>query len=181
MLSKISIIIPVYNAAPYLRDCLNSVINQTMCEIQIICINDGSTDNSSSILEKYAGYDSRFLIINKTNGGVASARNVGLTHVTGKYVLFVDSDDTVDIKLCEKVYEKAEQSKADFVLFFHDTPNGHKAICDTTISTDDKFEWEEKKSLLNFATVWGKLWRSDFIQKYNLKFYGNRSRYFKSV
>jgi glycosyltransferase involved in cell wall biosynthesis len=177
MFPQISIIIPVYNAAPYLRDCLDSVINQTMSEIQIICINDGSTDNSSSILEEYANRDSRILFINKANGGVAFARNVGLTHATGKYVLFVDSDDTVDIKLCEKVYEKAEQSKADFVLFFHDTPNGHTMICDTTISTDDKFEWEEKKSLLNFATIWGKLWRNDFLKKYDLKCY-EKLRYF---
>jgi glycosyltransferase involved in cell wall biosynthesis len=171
MLAKISIIIPVYNAALYLRDCLDSVINQTMNEIQIICINDGSTDNSYEILKEYASRDSRFLIINKTNAGVASARNVGLAHATGKYVLFVDSDDTVDIKLCERVCHKAEQSNADFVLFFHDTPNGHTMTCDTTITLDDKIEWNEKKEIFYFATIWGKLWRNDFLKKYDLKFY----------
>jgi glycosyltransferase involved in cell wall biosynthesis len=171
MYPQISIIIPVYNVEPYLRDCLDSVVNQTMREIQIICINDGSTDNSFAILEEYASRDSRFLIVNKTNAGVASARNVGLAHVTGKYVLFVDSDDTVDIKLCEKVYEKAEQSNADFVLFFHDTPNGHTMTCDTSITYDDKIKWNEKKTIFYFATVWGKLWRNDFLKKHDLKFY----------
>jgi glycosyltransferase involved in cell wall biosynthesis len=168
---KISIVIPVYNAESYLRDCLDSVVNQTMREIQIICINDGSTDLSLSILEEYANDDSRILLINKINAGVAAARNEGLARATGKYILFVDSDDTVDTKLCEKVYAKAEQSNADFVLFFHDTPNGHPCVCDTTISTDDKIKWEEKKSLLNFGTVWGKLWRKNFLDKHNLKFY----------
>jgi glycosyltransferase involved in cell wall biosynthesis len=168
---KISIIIPVYNAEPYLRECLDSVVNQTMYEIQIICINDGSNDLSLSILEEYANDDSRILLIDKTNAGVAAARNDGLVRATGKYILFVDSDDTVDTKLCEKVYAKAEQANADFVLFFHNTPNGHPCVCDTTISTDDKIKWEEKKSLLNFGTVWGKLWRKIFLDKHNLKFY----------
>jgi glycosyltransferase involved in cell wall biosynthesis len=171
MFPKISIIIPVYNVEPYLRNCLDSVVNQTMREIQIICINDGSTDNSSVILGECAGCDSRFLIINKTNGGVASARNAGLALAIGKYVIFVDSDDTVDIKLCEKVYEKAEQSNADFVLFFHDTSDNQRRICDITINTDDKVSWEEKKCLLKFGLVCGKLWRKDFLQKNNLKFY----------
>jgi glycosyltransferase involved in cell wall biosynthesis len=148
-----------------------------MREIQIICINDGSTDNSYAILKEYAGSDSRFLIVNKTNAGVSSARNVGLTHAIGKYVLFVDSDDTVDTRLCEKVYSKAEQSNADFVLFFHDTPNGHTMFCDTSITCDDKIEWNEKKSIYYFATIWGKLWRNDFLKKYDLTCY-EKLRYF---
>ncbi|MDR1493195.1 MAG: glycosyltransferase [Planctomycetaceae bacterium] len=171
MFPKISIIIPVYNAEPYLRECLDSVINQTMREIQIICVNDGSTDGSPAILEEYAAKDTRILVVNKENGGVASARNTAFSYVTGKYLLFVDSDDTVDLRLCEKVYTKAEQSNADFVLFFHDTPNGHEFICDMSISPNDKVAWEEKKTILNFGTVWGKLWKTDFLKKYNLKSY----------
>jgi glycosyltransferase involved in cell wall biosynthesis len=167
----ISIIIPVYNAESYLRECLDSVVNQTMCDIQIICINDGSTDHSSAILEEYAAQDVRVLIINKENGGVAVARNTAFSHVTGKYILFIDSDDTVDLRLCEKVYLKAEETNADFVLFFHDTPNGHEYICDTSITSNDKITWEEKKTIFNFGTVWGKLWRTDFLKKYELKFY----------
>ncbi|MDR2169543.1 MAG: glycosyltransferase [Planctomycetaceae bacterium] len=168
---KISIIIPVYNVELYLRDCLDSVVNQTMQEIQIICINDGSTDDSLKILNDYASRDCRILIIDKPNAGVSSARNVGLKHTKGKYILFVDSDDTVDIKLCEKVYAKAEQSNADFVLFFYDTPNGHHNICDNIISLDDKITLEEKKTLLSFGTVCGKLWRMDFMRKNDLKFH----------
>jgi glycosyltransferase involved in cell wall biosynthesis len=172
MIPKISVIIPVYNVEQYLRECLDSVVNQTMREIQIICINDGSTDNSLAILEEYTNRDSRILIVSKINNGAASARNVGLAHATGKYILFVDSDDTVDTKLCEKVYTKAEQSNANLVLFFHDNPNGlQQCICYTSINPDDKIKWEDKKSLTNLGNVCGKLWQKDFIEKNNLKFY----------
>jgi glycosyltransferase involved in cell wall biosynthesis len=169
---NISIIIPVYNVEPYLRECLDSVVNQTMCEIQIICINDGSTDGSLAILEEYASRDSRFWVINQTNAGAPIARNTGFIHATGKYVLFMDADDTVDAKLCEKVYTKAEQSNADFVLFFHHChiPECYKYYRDTIIDFTDNIESEEKKTLSHYSATWGKLWRSDFLKEHNLKF-----------
>jgi glycosyltransferase involved in cell wall biosynthesis len=169
---NISIIIPVYNTEQYLCECLDSVVNQTMREIQIICINDGSTDGSLAILEKYANGDSRILIINKTNTGVSSARNDGLTCAIGKYILLVDSDDTIDTKLCEKVYTIAEQSNADFVLFFHNCsiPDCYKRSGDIIIDFTDKVESEEKKTLSFYSATWGKLWRSNFLKEHNLQF-----------
>lgn len=112
----VSILIPVYNVEAYLERCLDSLIKQTMSEIEIICVNDGSTDNSLEILERYRKLDSRIIIINKQNGGLPSARNAGLDAAQGKYVGFVDSDDYVDINMFKKLYETAEQEKSEVVI-----------------------------------------------------------------
>jgi glycosyltransferase involved in cell wall biosynthesis len=90
---KLSVIIPVYKVEKYLAECLDSVIAQTFTDWQAICVNDGSPDNSDKILAAYAARDSRFIIVNKENGGLSDARNVGLEHATGEYVMFLDSDD----------------------------------------------------------------------------------------
>lgn len=94
--SLLSVIIPIYNAEEFLVRCLNSVVNQTYQELEIILINDGSTDNSRSICEEYARIDSRILLLNKKNGGQSSARNAGLDIARGDYITFVDSDDYID-------------------------------------------------------------------------------------
>ena len=88
---KVSVIIPVYNTEKYLRECLASVVNQTLKDIEIICINDGSTDNSLQILKKYAKHDNRIKIIDKENGGISTVRNKGLQTATGEYIGFVDA------------------------------------------------------------------------------------------
>ena len=92
---KISVIIPVYNTAQYLPRCLDSVLQNTYTNLEIICINDGSTDNSVEILEQYKQKDRRIIVVNKTNGGVSSARNMGLDMATGDYIAFIDSDDWI--------------------------------------------------------------------------------------
>ena len=111
---KVSIIIPVYNAQKYLHRCLNSVINQTLKEIEVICVNDCSNDNSLEILSKYANKDKRINIINCTkNGGESVARNIGLDNSNGEYLAFVDNDDEIDLNFCEKLYLKAKVENAD--------------------------------------------------------------------
>ena len=90
---KVSVIIPVYNTEKYLRNCLNSIITQTLIEIEIICINDGSTDSSLEILREYAQRDDRFVLISQTNKGQSFARNKGIDVARGEYIAFVDSDD----------------------------------------------------------------------------------------
>ena len=97
----ISIIVPVYNAAPYLPQCLDSLVNQTYRDIEIICVNDGSTDNSLDILKAYAERDSRILVIHQENQGLSDARNKGLKNARGEWVMFVDSDDWIDIVLAK--------------------------------------------------------------------------------
>jgi glycosyltransferase involved in cell wall biosynthesis len=170
---KISIIIPVYNVEPYLRDCLDSVVNQTMCEIQIICVNDGSTDNSLVILEEYARHDSRIEIINKPNGGLSSARNAAYPYIRSKYTLFVDSDDWIEYDLCEKVYRKAEATGAEMVLFYFqipfDAPTDYLTMLNE-ITPDDKVTDLEKRTIIGHVQAWSKLWRSDFLLNNKLFF-----------
>ena len=112
----VSIIIPVYNAQDYLRRCLNSVCNQTLKDIEIICVNDCSTDNSLYILQEYAAKYSNMKVIDcKKNGGESVARNIGLSQVTGEYIAFVDNDDEVDLDFYEKLYLRAKETNADIV------------------------------------------------------------------
>ena len=114
---KVSIIIPVYNTEKYLRKCLDSVCNQTLQDIEIICVNDCSTDDSLEILKEYASNDNRIKIINFTeNKGVAVARNTAIEQAKGEYIGFVDSDDYVDLDFYEKLYERALKNKADIVV-----------------------------------------------------------------
>lgn len=112
----VSVLIPVYNVEKYLRQCLDSLVNQTLKEIEIICVNDGSTDKSLSILQEYAKKDNRIVIINKQNGGLPSARNAGLIAANGKYVGFVDSDDYVDLDMFNILYDTAESKRAEIAI-----------------------------------------------------------------
>jgi glycosyltransferase involved in cell wall biosynthesis len=102
---RFSIIIPVYNVEPYLRQCLDSVLGQTFCDWEAVCVNDGSTDGSASILEEYANRDSRIKVITQGNGGLSAARNKGLSVARGDYVLFLDSDDCLERNALEVLSE----------------------------------------------------------------------------
>ena len=112
---KVTIVVPVYNVAPFLRECLDSLVRQTLKDIEIIAVNDGSTDASPSILEEYSALDKRVVVVNQPNSGLAASRNRGLELARGKYVAFVDSDDYCDTTMFEKLYNKAEQVRADVV------------------------------------------------------------------
>ncbi len=98
--SMISVIVPVYNVEKYLSKCLDSIINQTYQNLEIICVDDGSTDSSPMILEEYAKKDSRIKIITRQNGGLSAARNTGVKNATGEFVSFVDSDDWILLVCC---------------------------------------------------------------------------------
>ncbi len=127
----ISIIIPVYNVEPYLKDCLDSVINQTYKNLEIILVNDGSTDNSKTICEEYKKKDSRIILINQKNSGLSSARNAGIKQSTGEYISFIDSDDYVE---------------KDYVEYLHNlvqTTNSKISIC-------PHYEKTESGKMLNF-------------------------------
>lgn len=114
MKNDISIIIPAYNASSYIEECINSVINQTKKEIEIIIINDGSTDNTKEIVEKYK--DKRIKFITTKNNGIGKTRNLGLKKATGKYIFFLDSDDYIAKDAMENLYKKAIKEKADIVV-----------------------------------------------------------------
>jgi glycosyltransferase involved in cell wall biosynthesis len=113
----VSIIIPVYNVERYLRDCLDSAMNQTLTNIEIVCINDGSTDNSRQILEEYVKIDRRMLVFDKVNGGLSSARNEGIRLASGEYIYFLDSDDFIELHSMKTLYDSARSDDLDIVYF----------------------------------------------------------------
>ena len=117
---KVSVIIPVYNVERYLTDCLDSLLRQTLVDIEIICVNDGSTDGSPDILMRYAKLDSRMIILNQENSGLSSARNAGLDIAQGEYLYFLDSDDYIDANALQILYIKAQEDDLD-ILFFNGT------------------------------------------------------------
>lgn len=116
-MKKVSIIVPVFNVSAYLATCIESLINQTLNDIEIILIDDGSTDNSPAICDKYADLDSRIKVVHKTNGGLGSARNCGLGVATGEYVTFVDGDDYMATDAYEKLYAIASSNHLDMIRF----------------------------------------------------------------
>ncbi|MDR0522523.1 MAG: glycosyltransferase [Planctomycetaceae bacterium] len=116
-LPLISVIIPVYNVEKYLRECLDSVLTQTLTDIEIICVDDGSTDRSLEILNEYARKDERIRVISQKNKGPGAARNAGLQLAQGKYVYFMDSDDTIDPDLCRMTSIAAEYAECDILYF----------------------------------------------------------------
>ena len=114
---KISIIVPVYNVENYVGKCLESLTSQTLKDIEIICINDGSTDDSLTVLQNFAAKDKRIKLIDKENGGVSSARNAGLDAATGEYVMFVDGDDWIEPETCAECYAKITEDNTDLLVF----------------------------------------------------------------
>ncbi len=121
---SVSIVVPVYNAAQYLKKCLDSIVNQTLTNIEIIIIDDGSTDGSTEICKKYAAKDSRIIYYKKENEGLAAARQDGIERASGEYVGFVDSDDWLELNMYERMFSVAKENNADVVFcncFFNDS------------------------------------------------------------
>ena len=113
---KVSVIVPVYNVEKYIEKCLSSLVNQTLRDIEIIVVNDGSPDNSQKIIDKYAKKYSNIKSFTKKNGGLSDARNFGLKYASGEYIAFVDSDDYVKLDMYEKMYDKAKENNFDMVV-----------------------------------------------------------------
>ena len=121
-MTKVSVLVPIYNVEKYLDECLASLAKQTLKDIEIICINDGSTDNSPKILQKYAKKYPNFVVINKQNSGYGDSMNKGLEKATGEYIGIVESDDFIESDAFEKLYKLAHETKADIVkanYFYH--------------------------------------------------------------
>lgn len=113
----VSIIMPVYNVEKYIRGSIDSVLAQTYTDFELIIVDDGSPDYSPQICDEYASKNNRIRVIHKLNGGLSSARNTGVDHANGKYILFIDSDDTIEPDLLEKVVPVAEKENADVTIF----------------------------------------------------------------
>lgn len=162
-MAKISVIIPVYNVEEYLERCLNSVVNQTFKDLEIICVNDGSTDSSGEILQKFARKDARIKIIKRPNGGLSAARNTGLEVMSGEYFAFLDSDDWIDLNFYEKLYEKAKEFDADIAMtdFIRKGKNKHKIRLN--LNEEKLYTTIENKikaaNLFKEGCVWNKLYK----------------------
>lgn len=132
---KVSIIVPIYNCELHLHRCISSLTNQTLKDIEIILVNDGSTDTSGKICDDYAIQDDRIIVIHKSNGGLSDARNVGLSNSNGEYIGFVDADDFVDITMFEKLYLTASENSCDISIcdYYRFFNEGHK-IASTSIT-----------------------------------------------
>ena len=164
---KVSVIVPVYNVEKYLRKCLDSLVNQTMTDYEVIVVNDGSTDTSESIINEYIGKYPVIKAFKKENGGMSSARNTGLKYATGKYIAFVDSDDYVGPSFLEKMYTKAIENNSDVVICDYNALNEKETRymkCHMNMSPDMKIEY-----LLSPPMVWSKLIKKDILDKVSFK------------
>ena len=185
----ISLIIPVYNAANYLPKCLDSVIAQTYRNLEIICVNDCSPDNSLEVLQKYAQKDFRIRVIDKKNGGVSAARNDGLTAASGEYVMFVDADDWIDPETCQLAADAIAGHQADVVLWSYVSENRGNQSFKKLFDGNRIFDEAECRMRLHrrfvgiygdelahpeladaLCPVWGKLYKRSVIQKSGAKF-----------
>jgi len=166
----ISIVIPVYNNEKHLEECLDSVCGQTFSDMEILCVNDGSTDASPDILWQYAEKDKRIFVINQHNNGVSAARNAALSLAGGRYVWFIDADDAVEPDACRLLLEKAEETGADMVLLFYRRECDEKRPAWRKISADDKTSFAGKRILFNYPAAWNALRRVDFLRKHQIMF-----------
>ena len=179
---KVSIILPVYNVEKYLNECLDSIVNQTFKDMEIICINDGSTDHSLAILNSYASRDERIKIISQENAGLGAARNVGLKAAEGDYIFFIDSDDFLYLDAIEELYENAVVNDSDVVLFRYtreydiDRENnnyGYNLDDIFNMHGDDYKEFtfnrkDLKHYVLNmYLAVWMKFYKREFLNQYD--------------
>ena len=177
MAEKITVIVPVYNVENYLDKCLDSLVNQTYKNLEIIVINDGSTDNSGIICQEYAQKDNRIVYIEKENGGQSEARNMGLDRITGSYVTFVDSDDWVELNYVENLYKKITEYQADIAVgnyysfneaegmyYFHIFGDScYEKVYDNVSIFENLYESQEMKSFA-LISVWGKLYKADLLK-----------------
>ncbi len=171
---KVSIIVPVYNVEKYLERCLNSLINQTLKEIEIICINDGSKDNSLKILERYSQKDNRIIIIDKKNEGQSIARNIGIEKASGEYIGFVDSDDWIDLNYYKSLYNSVKKFNADIgvtgIIRLHKFNKKVHLKIEKEYTTEDFAEKLELCDIPDLSYAWNKIYKLEKIKKYNLKF-----------
>ncbi len=181
-MSKVSVIVPVYNAEKYLNKCVDSLLNQTLQDIEIILVDDGSPDKSSIICDEYAKKDSRIKVIHKTNGGVSSARNEGLKIASGEFVAFLDCDDYIEARAYEVAYDIAKSNCCEYVMwgFFCDFVDKDENIIKQTISIPQskKYEPTQGEELLNLSGyLWNKLYSRQLLNELKLSFDDNITLY----
>lgn len=179
---KVSVVLPVYNVENYLRDCLDSIVNQTLKDIEIICINDGSPDNSLEILREYEQKDDRITVIDQENGGHAVATNRGIELATGECLFSMDSDDVLELNALEASYNRLKEKDVDFVMFkainYNDTKDLYYESEVYSMNKiyakvgDEVFNYHDIGELMFEASVtpWSKLYKREFIMENNIRY-----------
>ena len=178
---KISVVMPIYNAADYLKLALDGVIHQTLTDIELICVDDGSTDDSLSIIKEYQQADERVRILTESNAGPSIARNKGLARARGKYVIFLDADDFYEDTLLEKLYNLAEEHALDVAICKFDIYNNRKARFEDNIRSDhgeifaetdvvSKNDYPDVILSCTTGYIWNKLFRREFLVEKELTF-----------
>ena len=178
-MAKVSIIVPTMNVEQYLVECMDSIVNQTLTDIEVICINDGSTDRSLDILNEYASKDNRIIVIDKKNEGYGKGMNDGLDRATGEYIGIVEPDDFVDIHMYEDLYKIAKEKdldivKADFYRFVHD--KGKNLVATYNQLSKDGTGYNEvvnpkdhQEIFTYIMNTWSGIYKRDFIEKYHIR------------
>lgn len=173
---KVSVIVPIYNVEDYLKECLDSILNQTLSEIEVICVNDGSTDNSLQILEEYRQRDERIVIIDKENGGYGMAMNIGMQKATGEFIGIVEPDDFIKADMYEHLYKTATKHlldfvKADFYRFKKDAGTGELLLDYNKLDSTGRFynrvicPSETPEVIKLIMNTWSGIYRREFIEK----------------
>ena len=174
---KISIIIPCYNVENYISRCLDSCVEQTLFDIEIVCVDDGSKDRTAQILDYYAKKDCRIKVIHKENAGVSAARNTGLEHATGKWIMFADSDDYLDSLACEKVWKESMTNTADIIVHGgyivpdYPKPESWKfwaVLTRTTVYKDFSFRLLDERGATPF--LWLQAYRRELLERTGVRF-----------
>ena len=175
----VSIIVPIYNVEPYLKKCIDSIINQTLTNIEIILVNDGSTDNCGKIIDEYAKKDNRVIALHKENGGQASARNMGLDIASGKYIGFVDSDDWIEPDMYESLYNKINKTNSDICICGRRAYTEEGRLSNEINLQDEIIDFNkdnDKKHILDkflysyTVVVWNKLYKNEIINNNHIRF-----------
>lgn len=166
----ISVVVPIYNVEEFLEKCVDSILSQSYSNLEIILVNDGSKDNCLKICRDYELKDSRIVVIDKENGGLSSARNAGIDKATGKYIMFIDSDDYIEKTTVEKLYNNISSNGADISIcnFFYSYKNENirnNAILNTTIDDESKFSYLYGKYSLQTIISWNKLYKRELFNE----------------
>ncbi len=175
ILPKVSVIVPIYNVEKYLEQCLDSLKNQTLKDIEIICVDDGSTDSCGEICDRYAQNDARIKVIHKKNSGYGNSINRGIEEAQGKYVGILESDDFADKKMYENLWNLAEQHQADNVKcswydYFTDSDTAIKVGAISPKKANKVITYKDFHGILkNRTVIWGGIYRRDFLVANNIK------------
>ena len=183
-MAKVSVVVPIYNVEKYLRQCLDSIANQTLADIEVICVNDGSSDSSLDIIMEYVGRDQRFKVIDKLNSGYGNSMNMGFDLASGEYIAIVESDDYADLSMLERLYACAKENDLDVCkggfYYYYSVPKEKNIPCVLGSAKTHKNVFCPTKDFKNILeqieffsikpTIWSAIYKNEFIKENKIRF-----------